>query len=387
MSGDDIPRPTPEQARLLSAMDDFRISAGDRLAAAARLVASLTENPFAPDLDAVCEIDLHCHSFHSDGYCAPTMKVFEAFRRGMKALAIADHDLFDGQREAIRAGDLLGIVVVPSAEFYTDRAGVEIIAHFPDTAAFLDLLDADAFAPVVEPIRRAKARQLAAMAARIPTCFAALGFDASILPEDIDRFVRNGISTKGDISVVMWQKYGPKLAAVGLATDVKDFQARYTTQDHQLNVPLDLDMDLSPHALVRRIRAWGGLPGLPHPTELRKKEGLGNDALRALIADLANHGLQTIEVDGWRNGPCPETGLPQTEVFEAMRREWNLAHPDRPPLLFTNGSDDHNQPGEGLELGCGRNRNLRPEFGRLDNVARLRERQHALPRSTATAGR
>ncbi len=387
MSGDAHPRPTPEQERLLSAMDDFRVPPMDRLAAAGRLVATLPRNPFAPDLDAVCEIDLHCHSFHSDGYCSPTMKVCEAFRRGMKALAIADHDLFDGQREAIQAGELLGVVVVPAAEFYTDRAGVEIIAHFPDTAAFLDLLNADAFAPVVEPIRRAKARQLAAMVARIPACFAALGFDARINPEDIDRFVRNGISTKGDISVVMWQKYGPRLAAAGLAADVKDFQARYTTQDHQLNVPLDLDMDLSPAAFVRRIRAWGGLPGLPHPTELRKKEGLGNDALRTLIADLAGHGLQTIEVDGWRNGPCPETGLPQTEVFEAMRREWNLAHPDRLPLLFTNGSDDHNQPGEGLELGCGRNRNLRPEFGQLENVARLRERQRALARNTATAGR
>jgi len=362
-------------------MDDFRIPAGERLAAAAELATSLGESPFAPDLDAVCEVDLHCHSFHSDGYCSPSMKVFEAYRRGMKALAIADHDLFDGQREAIRAGEIFGIAVVPAAEFYTDRPGVEIIAHFPDAADFLAHLADGDFAPVVEPIRQAKGRQLAAMTARIPECFAALGFAACILPEDIDRFVRNGISTKGDISVVMWQKYGPRLAAAGLASDVKDFQARYTTRDEMLNVPLDLDMDLSPAAFVRRIRAWGGLPGLSHPTELRKKEGLGNDALRGLIAELAAAGLQAIEVDGWRNGPCPECGLPQTEVFEAMRREWNAAHPGHLPLLFTNGSDDHNQPGEGLELGCGRRRNLRPEFGRLENVARLRERQRQLAAS------
>ncbi|NOY75970.1 MAG: hypothetical protein GXP32_09315, partial [Kiritimatiellaeota bacterium] len=48
--------------------------------------------------------------------------------------------------------------------------------------------------------------------------------------------------------------------------------------------------------------------------------------------------------------------------------------PERLPLLFTNGSDDHNQPGEGLELGCGQNRNLSPEFGRYENVERLRRR-------------
>jgi hypothetical protein len=367
--------PSPEQSGWLAAMDDFRTTAAARLHAAEALAASLPKHPFAPDLEAVCEIDLHCHSFCSDGYFSPTMKVFEACRRGMKGLAIADHDVFDGQREAIRAGMIFGVDVVPAAEFYTDRPGIEIIAHFPDAAAFLAQLDRGAFAPVVEPIRNAKKQQLAAMVDRVPACFAQFGFAAEITARDIDRHVRNGISTKGDISVILWQKYGPALAAAGLATDVKDVQARYTTRDDMLNVPLHLDLDLSPAAFVRRIRDWGGLPGLPHPTELRKKEGLDNAALESVIANLAEAGLQTLEVDGWRNATCPETGLPQTDVFEAMRRTWNNAHPEAPPLLFTNGSDDHNQPGEGLQLGCGRNRNLRPEFGRADNLACLRERQ------------
>lgn len=341
-----------------------------RLQAARRLASS-----WRPDLDAVCEVDLHCHSFYSDGYHSPAGRVFEAFRRGMKALAVSDHDVFDGQLEALEAGQLFGIDVIPAVEFYTDRTGVEIIGHFPLVEPFLARCRENAFADVVEPIRRAKKIQLTGMVARVPECFRRLGFTAEITPDDIDRFIRNGISTKGDISVIMWQKYGPELARAGLADDVKDFQARYTTRDEMLNLPLMLDMDLSPAAFVRRIRSWGGLPGLAHPTELRKKEKLGNDALYALINELAAEGLQTVEVDGWRNAVCPETGLPQTEVFENIRQHWNRCHPDLPPLLFTNGSDDHNQPGEGLELGCGRNRNLRPEFGRYANIAALRTRQ------------
>ena len=354
----------------LKLIDDFHVSPEKRLEAAKRIAAA----GFKPDMDAVCEIDLHCHSFCSDGYYSPANKVFEAYRRKMKAIAISDHDLFDGQQEAITAGEIFGIDVIPAIEFYTDRPGIEIIGHFPDKKIFLDLLGSKVPEKLIEPIREAKSRQLNEMVKRIPGCFKKFNFDAEITGDDIDRFVRNGISTKGDISVVMWQKYGPELSRRGIASDVKDFQAKYTTQKDQLDVTLEIDMDLSPAAFVERILDWGGLPGLPHPTELRKKEGLGNCELRKVIADLAEAGLQTIEVDGWRNGKCPETGMNQTDLFNQMREEYNSAHPERPPLLFTNGSDDHNQPGEGLELGCGRNRNLRTEFGKHENVERLRRR-------------
>jgi hypothetical protein len=354
---------------LFEKINDFRLPPSDRLVAAEAL-AQLWQ----PDLEAVCEIDLHCHSFYSDGYNSPSMKVFEAFRREMKALAICDHDVVDGQREAIAAGEIFGIDLIPSVEFYTDRPGIEIIGHFPDRKSFLRLLDEKAFDSVVEPIRKAKKIQLQGMLERIPDCFGKLGFKAEIKPEDIDLYLRNGISTKGDISVLMWQKYGSELKTAGLSSDVKDFQARYTTQDKFLNLPLELDLDISPAAMVKRIFELGGLPGIAHPTELRKKEGLGNVELEQIIKDLGDIGLQTLEVDGWRNGICPETGLDQTILFENMRRQYNSRYSERLPLLFTNGSDDHNQPGEGLELGCGRNGNLKPEFGRYENIATLRER-------------
>lgn len=358
---------------LLHAINDFQNTPASRLDAATELARCVT-----PDLSSRCEIDLHCHSFISDGYCSPSAIIFDAFRRRMKAVAISDHDLIDGQEEAIAAGDIFGIEIIPAMEFYTDRPGIEIIAHFPDREQFRSLLAVKAFDPVCEPIRIAKSHQLAAMIARIPECFARMKFPAEITTSDINRYVRNGISTKGDISVIMWQKYGPELAARDIASDVKDFQARYTTNDEMLNVPLELDMDLSPSAFVRRIREWGGLPGLAHPTELRKKENLGNAALYEIICELADAGMQTLEVDGWRNGICPETGLHQTDVFESMRRQYNQEHSGRLPLLFTNGSDNHNQPGEGLELGGGRDNNLRPEFGSYSNIAALRRRQQYL---------
>jgi hypothetical protein len=201
------------------------------------------------------------------------MRVFEAWRRGMKSIAVSDHDVFDGQAEAVAAAELFGIDLVPSAEFYTSRPGVEIIAHFPAQELFAPLLERNAFASLVEPIRAAKARQLAGMIARIPDCFAKLGFKAEITEADIARYVRNGVSTKGDISVVMTAKYGAALRAQGLSADVKDFQLRYTTRDGMLNLPLDLDMDLSPEAFVRRVRSWGGLPASRIPPSCARRRG------------------------------------------------------------------------------------------------------------------
>ena len=360
--------------KLLEKINDFHISAEERLTAAVELAKN-----FEQDMSAVCEIDLHCHSFYSDGYNSPSAKVFEAWRRKMKCIAICDHDVVDGQREAIKAAQIFGIDLIPSIEFYTDRPGIEIIGHFPDTQDFLKVLDSGAFDEVCEPIRAAKSKQLDAMIARVPECFVKLNFKAEITPDDIDTFVRNGVSTKGDISVIMWQKYGPELLEKGISTDVKDFQARYTTRDDMLNVALELDMDLSSEAFVKRIRSWGGLPGIAHPTELRKKENLGNDELYKIICQLAECGLQTLEVDGWRNAVCPETNKAHTDVFNEMRLRYNSEHPDKLPLLFTNGSDDHNQPGEGLELGCGKDKNLRPEFGYYSNIQTLRERKKLFP--------
>lgn len=354
-------------------INDFHCKPEKRLESAHWLV-----NNFKPDMHTVCEIDLHCHSFYSDGYNSPSGRIFEAWRRGMKSIAVSDHDVVDGQREAIEAGEIFEIDVVPAIEFYTDRPGIEIIGHFPDTKYFLEVLNSESFAKICEPIRSAKKKQLRSMIARVPECFAKLNFTAEITSADIDQYVRNGVSTKGDISVIMWQKYGPELATANLSTDVKDFQGRYTTKDEMLNVPLELDMDISPEAFVKRLRQWGGLPGIAHPTELRKKEKLGNEELYKIICKLAECGLQTLEVDGWRNAICPESGLPQTEVFEQLRQRYNHEHQDKLPLLFTNGSDDHNQPGEGLELGCGKNDNLRPEFGRYDNIIKLRKRQRKL---------
>ena len=61
-------------------------------------------------------IDLHCHTTASDGSFSPTELVSHARDLGLSAVAVTDHDTFGGWDEAMRAGDELGVEVVPGIE-------------------------------------------------------------------------------------------------------------------------------------------------------------------------------------------------------------------------------------------------------------------------------
>ena len=70
----------------------------------------------------------------SDGTDTPTEVVANAAARGLGALALTDHDTFDGLAEAQAAGERLGIEVVPGMELSCSRAGqsVHLLAYGAD---------------------------------------------------------------------------------------------------------------------------------------------------------------------------------------------------------------------------------------------------------------
>ena len=49
------------------------------------------------------DYDLHCHSSFSDGTLTPTEVVARASERGVRVLALTDHDELDGLNEAREA--------------------------------------------------------------------------------------------------------------------------------------------------------------------------------------------------------------------------------------------------------------------------------------------
>ena len=61
-------------------------------------------------------IDLHTHSYMSDGTFSPTEVVKKAKEANLYALGLTDHDTIDGVEEAIEAAKKIGIKVIPGVE-------------------------------------------------------------------------------------------------------------------------------------------------------------------------------------------------------------------------------------------------------------------------------
>ncbi|GJP66028.1 hypothetical protein CLOP_g22912 [Closterium sp. NIES-67] len=66
-------------------------------------------------------VEFHCHSTCSDGSLSPAQVVRRAASRGVKVLALTDHDTMGGVAEATAAGREVGVCVIP---------GVEISAYY-----------------------------------------------------------------------------------------------------------------------------------------------------------------------------------------------------------------------------------------------------------------
>ena len=68
-------------------------------------------------------IDLHCHTYYSDGELSPQALAEEAARIGLRAVAITDHDTMEGLAELT---PIPGLEIVPGIERKAEWEGVEI---------------------------------------------------------------------------------------------------------------------------------------------------------------------------------------------------------------------------------------------------------------------
>src|SRR2546426_12607640 len=72
-------------------------------------------------------VDLHTHTTASDGTYAPRELVAEAASRGVRVLAITDHDSTEGLTEAFEeAGRRRPLEILPGIEINCDVEGAEI---------------------------------------------------------------------------------------------------------------------------------------------------------------------------------------------------------------------------------------------------------------------
>lgn len=80
------------------------------------------------------KVDLHIHTYHSDGVLTPLQIINKAAQNGISILSITDHDTVSAIPEAIEEGNKRGIEVISGVELSSDVADreVHILGYFID---------------------------------------------------------------------------------------------------------------------------------------------------------------------------------------------------------------------------------------------------------------
>jgi predicted metal-dependent phosphoesterase TrpH len=257
----------------------------------------------------VSGVDLHAHTTASDGTYSPEELVEEAVRRGLRVLAITDHDSTEAVGPALVAARRHPLLtIVPGIEINTEVAGSEV--HV--LGLFLEHQ-----AAWLRELMRERREDRAARVHRIAERLAGLGLP--IDPAEVLALVREGSAGRPHVAQVMVEK--------GYVATVREAFDRYLRAGGPAYVSHER---LSVEEACELIHRAGGLTAMAHPAF--------NDGSEALIRELAVKRL----LDGVE---CyyPEHTAEQTARFVGLCRELSLA--------TTGGSDFHGPAVRAATLG------------------------------------
>ena len=275
-------------------------------------------------------IDLHTHSNASDGTCTPTEVVQRAAQKGLRAMALTDHDTVSGVEEAMNATTALSlpIQVIPGTELSVayKKQDIHIVGLFVDhrNKAFQDMTQL--------LIRRRLERN----------------------KEMIRRFNTNGIPvtyeelTQGNPNAVITRAHFARyLVEHQIVKIPNEAFKKYLDPGCPYFIPREY---IQPEDGIEIIRKAGGVPILAHPLHYK----LPQKELEALIVRLKDAGLMGIEVK-YSNHTL------QDEYYVGQ-----LA--SRFHLLASGGSDFHGANKPAIDIGTGRG-NLAVPYEYLENLA------------------
>lgn len=247
-------------------------------------------------------VDLHTHSNASDGTMKPGELVRLAKERGLKAIALTDHDTIDGLAEAVAAGRQWGVEVIPGLEISARHPGgsMHIVGLFLD---YEDALLSRRLAVLKEARKDRNPRIIAKLNA--------LGIPLKMA--QVERFSGRGQMGRPHIARALYE--------AGFVRSIQEAFDIYLGNEGKAYVS---KFRFPPEEAIEMIREAHGVPVLSHPFTL----GLPSpEALRERLQELAGLGLAGIEVF------YPEHSPEQEALYLALARELGL--------LVTGGSDFH----------------------------------------------
>lgn len=260
-------------------------------------------------------IDLHAHTTRSDGSLTPTELVKRAADKGLKAIAITDHDTSQGIEEALLAGEKYGIEVVPGVELSTklDGRNVHIVGLYLDN-------DNQQYKDFIEMMKDSREGRNLMVIHKLSE----LGLDISL--EDFPPIEEGVIITKGNIARVLIEK--------GYASNAAEAITKYLEKGCPAYVPRK---HVSPERAVEVIHKAGGVAILAHFNQIFRKDREKSYEYGKKVAAM---GIDGIEV--------------RYSEFDEELRSMAESIADEYGLLKSGGSDFHGDIKPDIEVGTGR---------------------------------
>ena len=257
------------------------------------------------------DIDLHCHSTVSDGALHPADVVKRAAARGVRVLALTDHDQLSGLAEAQAAARGAGIRFVEGVEISVTWRGKTIHVVGLGIGGGLDTLGHH-----LETVRAGRLGRAQRMGEDLARAGVSGAYEGAL------RFAENP-------DMISRTHFARHLVAAGVVKDTKAAFTHYLVPGKPGYVPFEW---AALGDAVRWIVEAGGQAVLAHPGRYELSAG----ALEDLVLEFRRAGGTGIEVVTGSHSPD------QYILFGEMARKHGL--------LASRGSDFHG-PGEGGEFG------------------------------------
>lgn len=263
-------------------------------------------------------IDLHTHSYCSDGTFSPEGLVILAKQKGLSAIALTDHDTIDGLPLFLEAGKKHGLETISGIEFAAQYHGF----HQPEIH-IVGLGFAPQHTALTENMAQIK-QDRHARNEEMCHKLTAIGLPVSI--EEVTQCAGGEIVTRAHFAKILLQKH--------LVASRDEVFSRYLSPGCPAYVPRKV---LTPEQCIQTIHAAGGIAILAHPTLYH----LESEQIHTLCQELKALGLDGME--------C------YYSTYNAQQTKDMLHIADRLNLLPSGGSDFHGENKPHIQLGSGKN--------------------------------
>lgn len=264
--------------------------------------------------DGVMRIDLHTHSWASDGTDSPTRLVLNARAAGLDVISLTDHDTLAGVDEAREAGRRVGVHVLVGVELSAEVDGREVHLLGYGPRADDPRLNAE-----LERIRQGRRNRLPAMLALLA------GLGVPVTAEEVAEQGGGASQSLGRPHVA------DAMIARGYVASRDEAFARFLDRDGPAFVPRP-SAELV--AGVDLLHTAGAAVVLAHPGIRGISQVLTGEVVEMLAAE---HGLEGLEVDYPLHDPSTR------DLYHRLGA--------RLDLVRTGASDHHGAGKVGHELG------------------------------------